>query len=120
MLFFSCKNDNGVMCTQEYRMLTISVKDSSSNPVLLTSSYIKKTSTGEILEFPDSTLRSQGMYVVCSDGNMQMTSGTGTEFEFYGILNKAIIVDEKYIIGNDQCHVHMISGKTNIILPVQK
>jgi hypothetical protein len=46
-----------------------------------------------------------------------MTSQQGTEFVFHGFLDSAEIVKEPYIIGNDECHVIMLSGKPEIIIP---
>jgi hypothetical protein len=118
----SCKTHTGVPCTEEYRMLTVSIKDTSSNPVLLSKYFVKKTSTGETIDFSkedpylDSINRIQGIYFVCTDGKLGMTSSNGTEFEFHGISGNIEIVNEKYLIGNDQCHIKMLSGKTEVII----
>ena len=120
--FFACKRDNGAICTTEYRMLTVSIKDTASKPVILSNYFVKKTSTGEIIDFSkeepylDSITRIQGIYFVFTDGKIGMTSKDGTEFEFHGILGTTEIVNEKYLIGNDECHVKMLSGKTEIII----
>jgi len=110
-------------CTEEYRMLTISIKDNFSKPVILDDYFVKKTSTGEIIDFAkedpyfDSINRMQGIYLICTDGKMSMTSRQGTEFVFHGFLDSAEIVKEPYIIGNDECHVIMLYGKPEIIIP---
>ncbi len=119
ILLFSCRSDKGVMCTQEYRMLTITVKDTASKPVILSTYFVKKTTTGEIIDYSreDSIYRIQGIYFICTDGKMGMTSKEGTEFEFHGILGTTEVVNEKYLIGNDACHVKMLSGKTEIVIP---
>lgn len=122
ILFHSCLPDKGVNCTEEYRMLTVSVKDSASKPVILSNYFVKKTSTGEVIDFSsedpyiDSINRIQGIYFLMTDGKMGMTSKSGTEFEFLGLLDSVQIVDEKYIVGNDDCHVIMLSGKTEIVI----
>jgi hypothetical protein len=122
IMVISCKRNSGVPCTEEYRMLTISIKDSASNPVLLSKYFIKKSSTGEIIDFSkedpylDSINRIQGIYVICTDGQMGMTSKTGTEFEFHGILGMTEMVNEKYLIGNNECHITMLSGNTDLII----
>jgi hypothetical protein len=124
LIFLSCmshKHDD-VLCTTEYRMLTVTIKDSQSNPVILSDYFVKKTSTGEIIDFShedpfmDSINRVQGIYFLCTDGMMGMTSKSGTEFEFHGILDTTEIVNEKYLIGNDQCHVLLLSGQTTIVI----
>ena len=122
ILFFACKRDKGIICTTEYRMLTISIKDTASKPVILSSYFVKKTSTDEIMDFSkeepylDSINRIQGIYFVCTDGKMGMTSKDGTEFVFHGTFGGVEVVNEKYIIGNDECHVKMLSGKTEIVI----
>jgi hypothetical protein len=122
LLLFSCRQSDEVMCTQEYRMLTVSVKDSVSNPVILGSYYLKKVSTGEIIDlanqdpFADSINRIQGQYFICNDGMMGMVSKSGTVFEFHGIKGDKEIVNEPYIIGKDDCHISLLDGKAVIVV----
>ena len=125
MFLLSCARENrhdDVLCTTEYRMLTVTIKDSQSNPIILSDYFVKKTSTGEIIDFSkedpymDSINRIQGIYLLSTDGKMDMISRDGTEFEFHGILDSTEIVNEKYIIGKDQCHVFMITGQTEIVI----
>ncbi|MFH1295792.1 MAG: hypothetical protein ABIJ04_00765 [Bacteroidota bacterium] len=103
-------------------MLTISIKDTESKPVLLSQYFVKKTSSGEIIDFSqenpylDSINRIQGIYFLFTDGNMGMTSRHGTEFEFHGLIGATEVVNEGYIIGNDECHVLLLSGKTEIVI----
>ena len=104
-------------------MLTVTIKDSASNPVILDHYYVKKTSTGEIIDFSqeepffDSINRQNGIYLLFSDGKMGMTSKTGTQFELHGKMDTTEIINEKYVIGKDECHILMYSGKTEIICP---
>lgn len=126
ILFSSCLKDkhknDGRICSMEYRMLTVSVKDSLGDPVILDDYFVKKTATGEIIDFAredpyfDSIARMQGNYIICTDGQMGMTSIQGTEFEFHGFMGSTGVVSEKYFIGNDECHVYLIAGKQEIIL----
>jgi hypothetical protein len=122
-MLLSCRSGNhGIMCTEEYRMLTISIKDSASNPVILSEYFVKKTSTGEILDFKqedpfmDSINRMNGTYIILTDSRMGMTSKTGAEFEFHGLAGDVKIVQERYIIGNDGCHVRLLSGNNQVIV----
>jgi hypothetical protein len=104
----------------EYRILTISIRDSVAQPILLNNYFVRKTGTGEIIDFSkeepyaDSINRINGIYILFTDGKMSMTSKGGTEFEFHGEKGGIEIVNEKYIIGNDLCHVKRISGKSEI------
>ncbi|MCX6304349.1 MAG: hypothetical protein NT040_05230 [Bacteroidetes bacterium] len=125
-LFLSCisqdKKDD-VQCTMEYRMLMVSVKDPAALPVVLDRHYVVKSSTGDTLDFSkedpyaDSIYRIQGSYIIFTDGKMGMTSKEGALFEFHGLLNGVEIVNEKYLIGKNDCHVQLRSGNTAIIIP---
>jgi hypothetical protein len=127
LVILSCSRhryyDPGPICTMEYRILTVSVRDIYANPVILSDYSVRKTSTGEIIDFSgedpyfDSIYRLQGLYIICTDGKMQMTSQQGTGFEFHGTLDSTEVINEKYIIGNDECHVLMISGQPEIVIP---
>jgi len=112
-MLFSCQlnSDNDLVCTEEYRMLTVSLTDSIDNPLILTSNYTEKTSTSEIIDFVqednyfDSINRVNGIYILFTDGKMSMTTKSGTEFQFKGFIDSVQVVNEPYIIKNDGCHV---------------
>jgi hypothetical protein len=124
MALLSCirDKDDGKMCTTDYRMITVAIKDLQSNPVILSNYFVKKTSTGEIIDFSmedhylDSINRIHGIYFLCTDRMMDMTSKNGTGFEFHGKSGSTEIADETYLIGNDECHVILLSGKTEIVI----
>jgi len=124
VMLYSCilNTDDDLVCTEEYRMLTVSLTDSIDNPVILTSNYTEKTSTGEIIDFVqednyfDSINRANGIYILFTDGKMSMTSKSGTEFQFKGFIDSVLVVCEPYIIKNDGCHVLLESGNTEIVL----
>lgn len=116
------KKNPGIICTEEYRILMVTVTDSAGKPVLLTKYYLSEVATGKRIDFSkedpymDSTYRKLGQYILMTDGKMSMTSRSGTEFEFLGWKDDTRLVSEKYSIGNDACHVILLSGKQNIIV----
>ncbi len=116
----SCTQNKQTACTEEYRMLNVTIKDSAANPVLLSRYFVKKTSTGEIIDFSkenpftDSINRIHGIYTLFTDGKMGMTTEGGTGFEFHGIRGTAELVNTPYVDGNDKCHVKLVSGKTEL------
>lgn len=115
------KSDD-IICTTEYRMLVVSIKDSLLKPVTLDSYFVKKASTGEIIDFVqedpyfDSINRPLGIYLLFTDGKMNMTTVRGSDFEFHGFLDSVEIVNENYVIGNDRCHVVMHEGRQEIVI----
>ena len=121
LMAFSCVNNKGVVCTMEYRMLTVSIVDSVSKPVVLDKYFVKKTATGQVLDYSrieptlDSINRIRGIYFVITDSQFNLTNENGDEFVFHGIRDSLEVVTEKYILGNDGCHVQMLSGKKTIV-----
>jgi len=103
-------------------MLQITVKDSLHHPVHLSQYQTIKNSTGEVVDFSkedpylDSINRANGVYTLLTDGKMFMTSVSGTAFTFRGWINGVEVISEPYLIGNDRCHVKMISGRGEVIL----
>lgn len=114
--------DDTVMCTEDYRMLTVTVSDPNGAPFLLDSSFVKKTATGEVIRFEaedpymDSVLRLEGRYLLMTDGKMGLTSGTGTEFTFHGFKSGMGLISESYVIANDRCHVLKLSGRDTVVV----
>ena len=110
------------LCTTEYRKITVSVRDPQNEPVVLDDYFVRKSSTGEILDFAnedpflDSLNRVNGIYTLMTDGMMWMTSVSGTEFTFHGLMDTVEVINEPYLIGNDECHVLLYTGNPTITL----
>jgi len=124
-LFFalpSCKNDKAIICTQEYKMLTVTIKNSNGDPVYLWWYSVSKKSTGEGLDFShedpyqDSINRTQGIYTIFTDGLMDMTTREGMEFDFLMMNGSMPVVIGTYLIGKDDCHCLLLAGNTEIVL----
>jgi len=123
LILYSCTDTNdGLVCTEEFRMLTITVNYSDQLPVLLTDYYTLKTSTGEKIDFKpeneyiDSMYTNNGTYVLFTDDKMSKVSRSGTEFQFKGFIDTILMVNKTFIIRNDGCHIELVSGNPNIIL----
>jgi len=103
-------------------MVTVTVRNKAAQPVVLSSYFVRDSSTGKVIDFPaedpyhDSINREQGIYILFTDGKMAMTSRSGTGFEFHGYLGGKEIVSERYVIANDRCHIFVKSGNTNIVI----
>ncbi len=123
LVLFSCADtNNGLMCTEEYRMLTVTIYDSEMEPIILTDYYTLKTSTDEIIDFKpenqyiDSIYTINGTYILFTDSKMAEASKSGTEFRFQGFIDTLLVVNKPFIIRNDGCHIELVSGNPNIVL----
>lgn len=122
LILFSCTDSNdGLVCTEEFRMLTVTVNYSNQEPVLLTDYYTQKISTGEKIyfkpenEYIDSIYTNNGTYILFTDDKLGKVSRSGNEFQFKGFIDTIMVVNKTFIIRNDGCHIDLISGNTNII-----
>jgi hypothetical protein len=102
-------------CTMEYRMLTVSVRDSLNAPYLLDSTFTIKASTGEEIR-PQQELFEPGLYTVLSDSEMDLTTRQGESFTFKGYRHGQLKVSEAYLIQHDCCHINLVAGNTYVIL----
>ena len=116
VILSSCSRNK--ICTQEFRLIYINIKDSLGKAVLLDSNYTQVISSQEkIIEKTDSIDKIEGLYILFTDSQKDMIpENIETEVQFIGIMGFVKIVEEKYIMSQDGCHIKLLSGKTNIIL----
>lgn len=99
-------------------MIYINIKDSLGKAVILDSNYTEIINTNErIIEKTDSLDKINGSYLFFTDSQKEIIpENKETELKFIGIIGFVRVIDEKYILTQDGCHIKLLSGKTNIIL----
>ena len=126
LLFNSCldirEDPHDYPCTSEYRMLSVSIRDTAGQPVHLDRYLVTKTSTGKTFDYiklepyADSIGRVEGRYLLITDAQFGYTTQKGDEFLFQGWLDSARVVNESYILANDRCHVKVVAGDLELVL----
>lgn len=115
-----CSCPENLICTEEYRTISLEIRDASGKAVSLDDYYTTKISNGEKIELKeegrDSIARSVGFYPVLEDKNMQIVDKCGEQFEFIGIKNDVTVVKEILTVKNNCCHIELIKGKTKVVL----
>ncbi len=106
-----------VLCTMEFRMLTVSIKDKAGN--FYNADKVETyTPTGKMIFsqsspsfFPDSS------YVVIDDNNMKdLTKNVNTTVDFKIYKGNAVVKKVQYVVTADCCHISKVSGDTEIIV----
>ena len=119
LLLQSCvgndKDCKDVACTAIFKMITVTVIDSTQQKIQLDRYYTIKTSNNDTLDYTATTIE-KGVFVVVDDNQSKSLQNTQDDFRFIGILNNTIVVDEPYVIGADCCHIDLISGSTEVTL----
>ena len=109
------------MCTEEFRTLTIEIKDSQGNPVALDAFRVINTMDGrelslEIAQTEFQYLREQGTYPIFSDLFSREYKQREIPINFKGYINETEVVNSNYQVGADCCHVYYISGPLKLQL----
>lgn len=122
LLVVSCQKKNkgceNVMCTEEFRMITLMINDtvSSSDNRVLTKFYTKNKKNDTLINSSDNApvfdwdyYQHYG-YPVITDGQLPRQTDS-LAVEFFGEVDNKIVVQETLIVGCDCCHIFKVRGK---------
>ena len=126
LLFFfaGCENNTAndctdQACTEEFRTITVTIKDSENNPVVLDSFKVTNLENGddltrELNNFEFEAMREKGVYPLFGDEYARDFSNKEVEINFKGYIDNQEIINSDYKVGADCCHVILISGNPEI------
>ena len=116
-LFSSCGkcDDDQVVCTEEFRRITLSVDNSTQLPVSLDEAYTLRGNSTQKLFFEQSP--DDGNYVVLDDSYHSELINAEDDFRFIGVKNNQVVVDQTFRIAGDNCHVFKKTGPDTILIP---
>ena len=114
-------NCSEAICTEEYRTITVSVKDKEGVAVALDYFKVVVLSNGEDITLDASSseydwMAKNGNYPLFSDKYVAKYSNKELEINFKGYVDDKLLVDSDYVVGADCCHVTLIEGETDIVL----
>ncbi len=118
LFFFNYSCSQGVICTTEFRQVYAEVYDLKGQLVELDDHQIINLATYEDLTDEIGGLidpPTPGLYLIADDATYFKGQET-IELLFMGVLNSEIVISEVYVIGRDECHIQLISGKEQIII----
>ena len=121
ILLTSCGDSSSclenIVCTEEFRMITVEITDAIEIPVVLDSAYSLHQDAG-IQYFEDDQFFavSEGIYTVWTDAEFDLVEKKGTELIFEGWLNKEKVISQPFLIGHDCCHIELLEGPAEISL----
>ncbi len=108
----------GVLCTLEFRSIVVLIKHNSDNsPVVLTDYKVVRVSDNKDITNTDNNLNdNEGYYTVVNDSNLDLLRNNKFEVEFQGYINNALVIQKKFVVEADCCHVSLVSGDTVIFI----
>jgi hypothetical protein len=124
LLFASCENKDSndcinQACTEEFRTITVTIKDSENNPVVLDSFKVTNLENGndlsrELNNAEFEAMRENGVYPLFGDEYAQDFRNKEVEINFKGYIDNHELINSNYIVGADCCHIILISGDPEI------
>jgi len=118
----ACKKDKdqcpkNIVCTSEYRMITVHVVDTLGNPVALDFYEVYVQGSLIPLNLIDNPSWQAGIYVIIADDKMNtLDRYEPTTLRFDGYLGAELVVREYYVVAHDCCHVVLHSGPTEVVI----
>ena len=106
-----------VMCTMEFRMLTVSIKDKAGN-FYKADKVETYTQAGKMIYSQTSpSFLPDSSYTVIDDNNLKdLSKNVNTELDFKIFKDGSVIKTSKYVVTADCCHISKVSGPDQIII----
>ena len=111
LILISCTKDEEVICTMEYRYISIDVKGG-----ILDDFYTIRKYTGDTIRNEKDNIIGNNSYIILSDNYQNKIKNKEEIFIFKGYITDSLVVNEQYIIKADECHIDYVSGKKEINL----
>lgn len=117
VLISNCDRDNKsdckvVFCTEEFRFIVIQIKHSSdSSAVNLTDYKVIRISDNKDLTLSSNVITTPGFYPLVNDGQLNILRNSITEIEFQGYIQNTLVIQKRFDVGADCCHVSLVSGE---------
>lgn len=111
LIIISCTKDEEVICTEEYRYISIDVKGG-----ILDDFYTIRKYTGDTIRYEKDNLNGNYTYIILSDNYQNKIKNKEEIFIFKGYITDSLVVNEQYIVKADECHINYVSGKKEINL----
>lgn len=111
LILISCTKDEEVICTMEYRYISIDVKGG-----ILDDFYTIRKYTGDTIRNEKDNIIGNNSYIILSDNYQNKIKNKEEIFIFKGYITDSLVVNEQFIIKADECHINYVSGKKEINL----
>ncbi len=106
-VFTSCaEKEKPVMCTMEFRTVTITVKGEP-----LDEFFTIRLKANDTIRFNHDNIPEENVYPVLDDSFQKLLEGKTEEFRFIGYKNNMMVVNEPFVIRADKCHIEYVSGR---------
>jgi hypothetical protein len=106
------------ICTMEYRSITVTIKHKTDSTLYHLTDYkvIRISDNLDVTPKHDNLSDYSGYYSVANDSKMDLYKFNNVEVEFTGYVNNSIIIQRRFIVTADCCHISLVQGDTKFYL----
>lgn len=106
----------GALCTLEFRGFSIEVKHSNGNHAVLDNYYTVNINLNDTIYNGKTLLQGDSLYNVIDDNYTGKMYNKTYNFNFIGIINNTVVVNEPFVFSADCCHIDKVSGKSKVTI----
>ena len=121
VLVLECENENDsvndkdcttAICTMEFRSVTILIEHKSDSTFYkLTDFKVTRVSDNKDITVSHSDMSDySGYYPVVNDTRKDLFKYKNVEVEFTGYFNDSIVIQKRFIVTADCCHISLVDG----------
>jgi hypothetical protein len=123
LLFIECDDDNRfscdfAICTMEFRSIVVSLKHENDSTAFVLTDYkvIRISDNKDITISDDNLTDNNGYYPITNDTKVDLFKFKNVEVEFTGYFNRAIVIQKRFTVTADCCHISLVEGDTKFFL----
>jgi hypothetical protein len=102
----------------EYRSITVTIKHKTDSTLYHLTDYKVNRVSDNLNVTPkhDNLSDYSGYYSVANDSKIDLYKFNDVEVEFTGYVNNSIIIQKRFIVTADCCHISLVQGATKFYL----
>lgn len=106
------------VCTDVFMGISIHIKyRADDKPVTLTDYKVIRTSDNmDLTRKNPNPGENNGYYNVVDDSSTGLIRNSLNEVEFQGFIEDQMVVQNRFVIRPDCCHVYLVSGETEVLI----
>jgi hypothetical protein len=126
-LILQCESDSdsvnetdctSAICTTIYLSITITIKHKTDSTLYhLTDYKVNRVSdNSDVTPNHDNLSGYSGYYPLANDGNIDLYKFKNVEVEFTGYVNNSIVIQKRFIVTADCCHISLVEGNVSLFI----
>jgi hypothetical protein len=98
----------------EYRTIAVMIKHKTDSALYTLTDYkvTRVSDNKDITIKPNDLFQYNGSYPVANDSQQNLFRHNDVEVEFTGYVNGSVVIQKRFIVTADCCHISLVQGDT--------